>query len=97
MVKCVSGIIFMGTPHSGSNIAFWGSIAANLLHTVSLGTSTNKGLLKVLHRNSLFLENVSRFFKLFCQDLQVLSFYELERFRGLSCRVCICYEYQLNP
>jgi len=50
-----TGIEFMGTPHGGADLAFWMTYASRVLHTASLGTRTNKDLVKVLRRDSIFL------------------------------------------
>jgi hypothetical protein len=52
----------MGTPHGGSDIAFWGSYAGNLINAISLGTRTNKDLLRVLRKDSAFLGSLSQKF-----------------------------------
>lgn len=85
----MAGIVFMGTPHSGANIAFWGSIAGKLLSMASLGTRTNKDLLSVLQTDSKFLGSVSEGFAWRNWELPILSFYELEKMPLLNCRVSI--------
>jgi hypothetical protein len=87
LLKWLSGVVFMGTPHSGSDVAFWASLAAKLLSTASFGTSTNKGLLRLLCRDSAFLGSLSRRFAVENPQLPVLTFYELEKFAFLNCRV----------
>lgn len=87
IIKWISGVVFMGTPHAGSGVAFWASLAVKLLHTASLGTTTNKGLLKLLCRDSKFLEGLSRRFVVENPLLRILSFYELEKVSFLNCRV----------
>ena len=87
IIKWLSGVVFMGTPHAGSGVAFWASLAGKLLNTASLGTSTNKGLLELLCRDSRFLEGLSRRFAVENPQLRILTFYELEKFSFLNCRV----------
>jgi hypothetical protein len=48
------GVVFMGTPHGGSDIAFWASYAGNLVSAISFGTRTNKDLLGVLRNSKRF-------------------------------------------
>jgi hypothetical protein len=77
----------MGTPHGGADVAFWASYAGKLLNAVSLGTRTNKDLLRVLRTDSSFLGLLSQKFKIQSQSLQIISFYEVEKFPLLNCRV----------
>jgi len=81
------GVVFMGTPHGGSDIAFWASYAGNLINAVSLGTRTNKDLLRVLRKDSAFLGSLSQKFILQSKFMHILSFYETEKFAMLNRRV----------
>ncbi|KAK5442735.1 hypothetical protein LTS15_010942 [Exophiala xenobiotica] len=53
--ECTKGIIFMGTPHTGSWIANWAKVPASALGVVK---STNKSLLKILETDDQLLESV---------------------------------------
>jgi hypothetical protein len=53
--ECTKGIIFMGTPHTGSWIADWAKLPASGLGIVR---STNKSLLKILETDDQLLESV---------------------------------------
>jgi hypothetical protein len=77
----------MGTPHGGSDIAFWASYAGNLINAISFGTRTNKDLLGVLRKDSTFLGCLSQKFILQSRSMRILSFYETEKFPLLNCRV----------
>jgi hypothetical protein len=55
-----AGIIFMGTPHSGSSLATWGYTLARLLDRV---WRTNKELLSLLKRESQVLRAVEEVFQ----------------------------------
>ena len=87
LLESVSGVVFMGTPHSGADIAFWASLASRLFSFASLGTRTNKGLVKLLRKDSNFLGGLSLRFAVENPRLHILSFYELEKFPLLNCRV----------
>ena len=39
------GVIFPGTPHRGSDVAYWTVVAARFLHTAQLSTRTDTELL----------------------------------------------------
>jgi hypothetical protein len=60
IASCVAGIIFMGTPHSGSTLATWGCTVARLLGQI---WSTNKELLSVLKQKSEVLKAVEEVFQ----------------------------------
>ena len=77
----------MGTPHGGSDVALWASLAANFLHSASYGSRTNKDLLQLLRRDSKYLGSLSKQFLMQNQSLRILSFYETEKFPLLNCRV----------
>ena len=79
LLSCFKGVAFMGTPHAGSDVAFWTSYAARLLHSISLGTRTNKNLLDVLKRDSKFLGRLSRQFEVQNNLLEILTFYETKK------------------
>ncbi|KAH8782222.1 hypothetical protein F5882DRAFT_439845 [Hyaloscypha sp. PMI_1271] len=87
LLERIHGIVFMGTPHRGSDIAFWASYAGNLINAVSFGTRTNKDLLGVLRKDSSFLGSLSQKFVLQSRFMHILSFYETERFPMLNCRI----------
>ena len=72
----IVGIIFMATPHCGSELANIGSIFANIASTV---TEMPKALLKSLAKHSSTLYEISREFVVVAADmnLKLISFYEL--------------------
>ena len=57
---CVLGIIFLGTPNLGSDLASWGKVAADIVR-LSLKPA-NKDILAVLHPNSEVTSIVQRDF-----------------------------------
>ena len=56
MYNMVKGIIFMGTPHTGSWMADWGKIPADILGILK---STNTNLLRVLQTNDELLVSLN--------------------------------------
>jgi hypothetical protein len=74
----------MGTPHGGSDIAFWMSYAANVTHAVSYGTRQNKNLVKVLRKDSTFLGTLSRKFVEQNEALNIITFYETKKLPTLD-------------
>lgn len=61
------GIIFMGTPHTGSWMADWAKLPASGLGIIK---STNKSLLKVLETDDQFLESLQIGFLSLIRDLR---------------------------
>ncbi|KAF2438446.1 hypothetical protein P171DRAFT_423656 [Karstenula rhodostoma CBS 690.94] len=60
IAKCTAGIVFMGTPHSGSYLATWGYTLARLLDRI---WRTNKELISLLKRESEVLRAVEEIFQ----------------------------------
>ncbi|KAK2686835.1 hypothetical protein QWA68_014728 [Fusarium oxysporum] len=54
-----AGIVFLGTPHHGSDLARWGSILTDL---VNLTKPANSSIVKLLHRDSEMLAEVNEDF-----------------------------------
>lgn len=83
-------IVFLGTPHRGSEYADWGRIATILMNIV---LDSNKKLVDNLGVNSELLDNVhERFLRIIREDeLKVHSFYEargISGFKLFSGKVC---------
>lgn len=64
---CTKGIIFMGTPHTGSWMADWAKVPAAALGIVK---STNKSLLKILETDEQLLESIQISFLAMIRDLR---------------------------
>ncbi|CAF9906722.1 MAG: hypothetical protein ALECFALPRED_002615 [Alectoria fallacina] len=77
----IVGIIFMGTPHCGSDLANIGSAFASI---ASMVIDMPKLLLKTLSKNSSALYDISREFATVTSDLnlKLISFYELNPFQN---------------
>jgi len=77
----ISGIIFLSTPHRGSDSVEWPKLLANILDTSLYLTSgfhgsTRRDLLKSLERNSKELRTVSDNFSSQVKNIKIISFYE---------------------
>ncbi|KAK3689504.1 hypothetical protein B0T22DRAFT_536401 [Podospora appendiculata] len=89
--ECTSGILFLGTPHSGSSLA---TVAQRLATLLSFSTpKTNLRILKVLQRDSEVLARIqNEFFALLqsrnkddgARPLQVVCFYEELPYPGIG-------------
>ena len=73
------GIAFLGTPHRGSDGAWWGSIVANIVKDLSIGTSTNPRLLSDLKKDSSSLGNISSQFVHRTKGVRIYTFYETKK------------------
>ncbi|KAI0133837.1 ankyrin repeat protein [Xylariales sp. AK1849] len=87
LLNCVQGVVFMGTPHRGSDLAPWGAILSSMLRAASLGSSTNSQLTKDLEQNSRVLNAISASFVDRGQDLKIFSLYETEKLDYLNALV----------
>ena len=71
----VKGILFLSTPHRGSDSVKWPLVLANILNASSLGLA-RKDLLKSLERNSEELLSISKNFRNQVEGVRIISFYE---------------------
>ncbi|KAF4470497.1 P-loop containing nucleoside triphosphate hydrolase [Fusarium albosuccineum] len=76
--QSTKGIVFLGTPHSGSNSAAWGLLATNLAKFALQGS--NQRVLRGLAPNSELLETLSEQFRQLLDEgtFSVHSFYETQ-------------------
>jgi hypothetical protein len=81
--QSTKGIIFLGTPHSGSDTASWGLLASNLAKFALRGR--NKELLRGLAPHNELLENLNKSFRQILEDgrLHIHCFYETRAMTGL--------------
>ena len=52
MVDSTAGVVFLGTPHRGSNLANWGGLGADFIHIVK---DVNQAIVKLLRPDSRIL------------------------------------------
>jgi hypothetical protein len=77
------GIVFLGTPQSGSGAADWGLLASNLAKLALRGR--NASILKGLIPNNELLENLSEDFLQILGDAQpVVSFHSFYETTGMT-------------
>ncbi|KAI7777971.1 hypothetical protein LA080_002883 [Diaporthe eres] len=72
IVQSVSGIIFLGTPHRGSNLAQ----VLNRVLQASVFNHSAKEYITELQRNSLTLQDINDQFRNIATDLSIVSFFE---------------------
>jgi hypothetical protein len=71
----------MGTPHRGSDLAFWGNILAGIAKVAFLNPSKN---IKDLKNNSSTLMDVSEDFRSIVGKYYIVSFFEDTKIKGVS-------------
>ncbi|KAJ9496115.1 hypothetical protein H2202_008361 [Exophiala xenobiotica] len=76
------GLIFLGTPHRGSDKATYGKVLANVVQCISHKPPAR--LLSALQTNSDVLLQLTTNFRFQLPDYEVYSFFELRPIKGLS-------------
>jgi hypothetical protein len=92
-LEAIHGIIFLGTPHAGSDLAKWGSLMTGMSKYFR---RTNSDIMRVFKPNSEMLANLQQEFynmvdcrrKAGKADLRVFCFYEELGITGLG-EVCL--------
>ncbi|KAG8158557.1 hypothetical protein KVR01_011679 [Diaporthe batatas] len=72
IIQSISGIIFLGTPHRGSNLAQ----VLNRVLQASVFNHSAKEYITELQRNSSTLQDINDQFRNFAADLSIVSFFE---------------------
>jgi len=86
ILEQTAGLIFMGTPHRGSDAAKWASMLKESLSIFGFGPTTH--LASDLKRQSRTLMQINSDFVERAHDIQqILSFYETHKTRGLNALV----------
>ena len=83
LLQATSGVIFMGTPHRGADIAYWGKVLGKLANLPLMG-SIRTELLKELQPKSVTLGEICSQFVERGSKLQIYSFYERVKTAGLN-------------
>jgi hypothetical protein len=69
--------VFLGTPHRGSDVAFWGDMLARIAYVSLLNPAS--GYIKDLRNNSSLLMDVSEDFRSIASQYRIISFYEADK------------------
>ncbi|KAK4155684.1 hypothetical protein C8A00DRAFT_41698 [Chaetomidium leptoderma] len=83
----IHGVAFFGTPHRGSDLAFWDRIGTSLSHIGTLGYLGNSKMSKSLKVNAKMLKDITDSFAHRGGKFGIRTFYETERMTGLNGRV----------
>ncbi|KAI9155676.1 Ankyrin-3 [Paramyrothecium foliicola] len=81
--------VFLGTPHRGSDVAFWGDMLARVASVAFLRPV--RGLIKDLRNNSGLLMDVSEDFRSIANEYKIVSFYEADKVPRLNSVVVAKY------
>ncbi|KAI5459563.1 hypothetical protein BGZ63DRAFT_254666 [Mariannaea sp. PMI_226] len=76
ILDSTKGIVFMGTPHRGSDLIPWSLMLANVINHVPLRKKMHKALLRNLNSNSDMLMEISRQFLHRSSGLKIMTFTE---------------------
>jgi hypothetical protein len=82
LLGSIKAVMFLGTPHRGSDAAYWATYAANVLKVLQLGRGTNTFFVSALQRNSTEFANISQQWIERAAPLRIRTFYETERLLG---------------
>lgn len=91
----ISGVLFFGTPHRGSDMAKWASILGAVVKAGSMSSSTNTGIPKDLVPGSRVLQTISRSFIERSRQLKIYSFFETQKMDFMSDVVSMVLSYTL--
>jgi hypothetical protein len=89
ILSSCKGVVFMGTPHRGSSLAFWAATASTIINTASLSNALRSDLLRNLEQKSTVLREVSRQFIPRVDNVRIVSFFERNAMPGLKTPVCL--------
>jgi hypothetical protein len=88
ILNSTKGIVFMGTPHPGSELVPWSLMFTNLINIAGFGQVIRKDLLKNLDKDCAILDEISRQFMHRATPLKIRSFIEQKIERPLTTLVC---------
>jgi hypothetical protein len=77
LLKATAGVVFLGTPHRGADLASWGDTLATCAAAFGLGPDTQ--LLNILRKDSDRLREIFNDFAILANEmgLDLICFYEL--------------------
>lgn len=88
IVQSCRGIVFLGTPHRGSEVASWANMITAVTKAAGDLSPLRNDLLRDLRKSSVTLKEISSQFVHRTEGLQILSFVEREYTGPLKSLVC---------
>ena len=86
LLDAIDAVVFMGTPHRGAEIAYWGKVFGNMANIPLLG-SIRTNILSDLAPKSATLGDICYQFVERGKKLEIFSLYERRKISGLNCLV----------
>ncbi|SPO07348.1 uncharacterized protein DNG_10042 [Cephalotrichum gorgonifer] len=96
ILNSTTGVIFMGTPHQGSELVPWAILASNIVNAAFSGQVLRTDLIETLKTGSGILAEISRAFVHRSTGLNIMSFIETEVELPLTTLVVPEYSARLN-
>lgn len=79
LLENIRGIVFLGVPHRGADIAYWASLPAKIIESGSLGFLGNTNFLNSLKRNSESWRIISEQFVERGTSVKIKTFFETKK------------------
>lgn len=89
ILNSTAGIVFMGTPHQGSELVPWAMLVANIVNIAFVGQAVRTDLIAALKTGSSILTEISGSFAHRSTSFRIMSFIEMQIERPLSTLVSI--------
>lgn len=97
LLKSIRGIVFLGVPHRGADIAYWASLPANIIKYGSLGFRGSTDFLNSLEKNSESWRTISKQFVERAESLQIRTFFETKKIGNVLVSTASCLLVALYP
>ena len=95
IMRSISAILFLGTPHQGSSSAGYASILSKIVDVFVIGSQASRitgvmqtDLLKSLRVNEDELLRIAKDFRVHIDTMKITSFIKQKKMQGLNERVC---------
>ncbi|RDW56552.1 hypothetical protein BP6252_14102 [Coleophoma cylindrospora] len=82
LLSSIKATMFFGTPHRGSDAAYWATYAAKIFKILQAGRGTNTSFVSALQKNSPEFANISQQWIERALQLIIRTFYKTERLLG---------------
>lgn len=97
VLKSIIGIMFLGTPHKGSDLASLGRIVGTIINSLTITKpAVKRDLLDQLKYDARELHDLSLSVRNRLQDMTVVTFYETKPLPPLSSLVSADYDLHLS-
>lgn len=87
----IQGVVFMGVPHRGADLAYWGTFVTKIIKIGQLGVGGNSRFVEALKKDPKTLDDISRPFVERAANLSIRTFYETEKMGNLLVSTPVCF------